>query len=316
METKSRNVSEIRKEGTNITFEKVNSAYELGELMNKDPLALLDLDLGFQTRWYNCDFIEETMSFIRKEGDMLMFMTLVVNSWREQIVKHHPRVAYRDTKTKQMIPFVEDLDIKLNDIYNRLMGEREQIKKTSAFREMFLKQYSCPSNNPENSTIHIIEPNFVQQPVGPAPDAQHEVLIEDLPEEIRSIILIDQTMFNVFVKQMNEDTWPIVEAKKGTLCDALRFVCIKRHILAGNTDREIFDKFLHNIVKVLENEPSLVSSMKKRSDTSVNVIKRNIVFYDSPVKRHQEQVWQLRKDCEPIEESLQPVYEAMESMDS
>lgn len=316
METKSRNVSKTQKEGTNITFEKANSAYELGELMNKEPLALLDLDLGYQTRWYNCDFIEETMSFIREENDMIMFISLVVNCWHEQIVKRHPRVAYRDTKTKQMIPYVEDLDIKLNDIYNRLMGEREQIKKASAFREMFLKQYGCPSNNPENPTHQITEPNLAKQPVEPAHDVQYTVLLEDLPKDIRSIFLLDQYLFNVFVKQMNEDTWPIVEAQKGTLCDALRFVCIKRNILAGNTDREIFDKFLHKIVKVLENEPSLVSSMKRRTDTSTNVMKRNLGFYDSPVKRHQDLVWQLKKDCEPIEESLQPVYEAMESRDS
>lgn len=315
MEAKSKNVSKKHQKSADFAFEHTHSAYELGDLMNNNPLALLDLDMGFQTRWYDCDFIEEAMSFIREEADMLMFMTLIVKSWREQTAKLCNHVAYRDPKTKQAIPYISDLDTKLNEIHDRLMCDREQIKEASAFRDMFLKKYSDPTN-----TIDLSTPKPINMPKTASSTRQSTkpdtgpftVLLEDLPEDVRSKVLLDQPLFNVFVKQLNEDTWSIIDANKETLCDALRFVCIKRNIIARETDREIFDKLLHCIVISLKDQPSLISSMKRRTDTSSNKIGRSIICYDSPIKKHQHEVWQLINDCKPIEESLQPVYEAME----
>lgn len=319
METKSKIVSEKHQKSANFAFEQKYSAHELGDLMNKSPLALLDLDMGYQTNWYDCDFIEEAMSFIREEADMLMFMTLVVNNWREQTIQLHSRVAYRDPKTKESVPYVKDLELKLDEIHDRLLSDREQIKKVCAFREMFFKNYS--NSRDVNHKQSIPTPNIdsqkhmssVRQLNVNAAGQTFTIPLESLPEDIRSIILLNQSSFNVFVKQLNEDTWSIVDSNRGLYCDALRFVCIKREIIARNTDRETFDRLLHLIVKALENQPSLLSSLKRRTDTSTNKISRSLKCYDSPIKSHQNEVWQLIKDCEPIETSLQPVYEAMET---
>ena len=235
METKSKNVSNKRQESANIAFEHKHSAHELGDLMNNNPLALLNLDMGFQTNWYDCDFIEEAMSFIRTEADMLMFMTLIVKSWREQTACHHERVAYRDPKTKDSVPYVRDLDVKLDEIHIRLMSDREQIKEASAFREMFLKKYSNPPNVdvPPISPQKNLIPKFkssVRHSKENETELSPTIRLESLPVGIRSKILLDQNSFDVFVKQMNEDTWLIVDTNRSIFCDALRFVCIKREI--------------------------------------------------------------------------------------
>ena len=78
-------------------------------------------------------------------------------------------------------------------------------------------------------------------------------------------------------------------------------------------EREDFNTLLHWVVVDLKDEPSLVSSMGRYSLTSSQKIKRSLVYYDSPVRKQQEKVWQLIKDCEPLEEGLQPVYDAMEA---
>lgn len=317
METKSRNVSNIQEKGANINFEHVYSAQELGDLMNDNPLTLLELDMGYQTKWYNCDFIEEAMSFIGKEADMKMFMTLIVQSWRGQTLKQNPRVAYRDPKTRKLIPFVRDLNIKLDEICRRILSEREQLEEISSFRNLFRKQYGNPSALPDPSpreeAAAPTELSGQLKPTEVAPDNPHHIKIDDLTDGVRSKILLSQEQFDVFVKQLNEDTWLIVDGNRGLLCDCLRFVCIKHGIIASDTDRDTFDTLLHEVVKALENQPSLVSSMRRRNETAHNKIKRSLFCYDSPLKKHQDEVWQLVKDCKPIEESLQPVFEAMET---
>ena len=56
-----------------------------------------------------------------------------------------------------------------------------------------------------------------------------------------------------------------------------------------------------------------MSSMGRSKLTASQKISRSLAYYDSPLKEHQEKVWQLVNDCEPLEEGLQPVYDAMEN---
>ena len=319
METKSKNVSEKQKVSADLAFEKVYSAYELGDLMNNNPLALMKLDLGVQTKWYDCDFIEQAMSFIQKEPDMLMFMTLIVQTWRAQTAQRLPHIAYRDPKTKQNVPYVSNLDDKLQEIHDRIMSDRKQLEEARSFRQLFFETY-CKQHEetdfvtPPKETRKLFGSSSVVHSFKNESGNHSKISLDSLPDSVRSKILLSQDVFDVFVKQLNDDTWSIVNANKGSLCDALRFICIKRNIIARDTDRETFDSILHQIVFELKDTPSLLSSMKRRTDTSSNKLSRSIACYDSPIKRHQDEVWKLINDCKPLEESLQPVYEAMEKM--
>jgi hypothetical protein len=56
-----------------------------------------------------------------------------------------------------------------------------------------------------------------------------------------------------------------------------------------------------------------MSSIGRSKLTSSQKIKRSLACYDSPVKKHRDEVWQLIEDCKPLEEGLQPVYDAMKT---
>ncbi len=83
--------------------------------------------------------------------------------------------------------------------------------------------------------------------------------------------------------------------------------------MSGNTEREDIDDFLHATVSCLKNEPSLMSSLGRRKETSIQKIRRSLACYDSPVEEHRQEVWSLIKDCKPLEDSLKPVYIEMEN---
>jgi len=301
-----------------ISFEHTYSAQELGEMMNTRPLDLLKLDIGFQTRWFDCDYIEEILSFVREKADMEMFMTLIVEDWRKRTAERHPRVAYRDLKTKENIPFITELDIKLDSICKRLLADREQIQHSSSFRQMFFQKYggSTPSID-QNESKPLVEtttkPPVFSSQGNSNNNTDFHIEIESLPESIRNKIHVSQQVFDIFVKQLNEDVWLTVSTNKGLYCDPLRFLCIKHEIVSKNMEREDFDLLLHEIVFSLKDQPSLMSSMGRSKLTASQKISRSLAYYDSPLKEHQEKVWQLVNDCEPLEEGLQPVYDAMEN---
>ena len=292
------------------------SALELGEMMNHKPLDLLKLDIGYQTRWFDCDYIEEILSFVNDEGKMLMLMTLIVEDWRKKTAEHHPHVAYRNPKTKEYVPYVEELNIKLDAICKRLLAEREQIEHADMFRKQFMEQYSGSNLSAvlEDATPNAkttTKPSKVNQEL--ASDNDYHVELSSLPESIRNKILVSQEVFDILVGQLNIDIWNTILTNKGKYCDPLRFLCIKHDIVAQNMEREDFDDFLHLVIRVLKNEPSLMSSIGRSKLTSSQKIKRSLACYDSPVKNHRDEVWQLIEDCKPLEEGLQPVYDAMKT---
>ena len=155
------------------------------------------------------------------------------------------------------------------------------------------------------------KPSKVNQEL--ASDNDYHVELSSLPESIRNKILVSQEVFDVFVKQLNIDIWNTILTNKGKYCDPLRFLCIKHNIVSQNMEREDFDDFLHLVIRVLKNEPSLMSSIGRSKLTSSQKIKRSLACYDSPVKNHRDEVWQLIEDCKPLEEGLQPVYDAMKA---
>ena len=57
-----------------------------------------------------------------------------------------------------------------------------------------------------------------------------------------------------------------------------------------------------------------MSSLGRRKETSDKNMDKSLCYYDSPVKRQQDEVWLLRKDCVPLEESLKDTVEWLKSM--
>jgi hypothetical protein len=293
-----------------ITCEHTYSALELGEMMNHNPLDLLELNIGYQTRWFNCDYIEEILSFVNDEGKMQMLMTLIVVDWRKKIAEHHPHVAYRSPETKAFVPFVEDLEIKLDAICKRLLAEREEIQQADLFRKQFMEQYSQPTSHRADSNmpqpqvhLHSIFNNVVNEE---NEDGELEFRMEDFDRyKLRCLTISDDKTFDSFVKLMRNKVWPFVKNNKNKYCNALRFVCMVHGIVGEKTSMPEFDDLLQGIIPGIGSQ---LSSMKQRQDANK---KKNLINYRDPIKRRNNDCYQLTNDCPDIEERLQPVIDAI-----
>ena len=293
-----------------ISYENTYSALELGEMMNQQPLDLLKLDIGYQTRWFDCDYIEEILSFVNDEGKMWNLMNLIVNEWRKKIAERNPHVAYRNPETKEYVPFVTDLDNKLDTICKRLLAEREKIQQAGLFRKQFMEQYGQPSSSSEQNVGHQPMDSLANlidnKNDNVEEDDELEFKMEDFDRyKLRCLLISDNKTFDTFVRLMRDKVWPFVCKNKNKYCNVLRFVCMFYGIIGEKTSMPEFDDLLQAIIPGL---PSQLSSMKQRKDANK---KKNLTNYRDPLKQRNNDCYQLTNDCPDIEKRLQPVIDAM-----
>ena len=293
-----------------IAYEHTYSAQELGEMMNTNPLGLLKIDIGYQTRWFNCDYIEEILTFVRSEADMKMLMSLIVNDWQKKTAEHHSRVAYRNVETREYVPYVTGLPMKLDEICKRLLADREKIQQASAFRQLFLQKYSQPDSMSAPESKHgSPSPQVNLTNIDESADEEAgelEFRLEDFNRhKLRCLTISDERVFDNFVRIMRNEVWPFVCTNKNKYCNVLRFVCMVHGIIGEKTNMPEFDDLLQGIIPGL---PSQLSSMKKRKDANM---KKNLRNYRDPLKRRNNDCYQLANDCPPIEKMLQTVIDAV-----
>ena len=218
--------------------------------------------------------------------------------------------------SKLKIPYVKDLTNKMKGMADRIKTDREQISQCESFLQLFLKHYSeeQPTTPPSESSLSTEPPPPARRWERPSADDEPDdmtIMLDELPESLRKNILVSQRVFDVLVRQLNEDVWLIVNGNKGKYCDLVRFLLIKHEVFAKTMNRDLYNDFLHHTIAVLKDTPSLMSSLGRRKETSDKNMDKSLCYYDSPVKRQQDEVWLLRKDCVPLEESLKPVFDAM-----
>ena len=157
------------------------------------------------------------------------------------------------------------------------------------------------------------KPPQFQPPQNDTPDdniQKHHVLLTDLPVNLQRKVLVSQDVFDIFV----EDTWTIVNGDKTKYCDPLRFVCNFHNITCRDTSRNEFYNLLHLVIVDLNGKGSLHSSMSRCQNTSDKKIKRSYLCYSSADvnKKMRDEIRPLYDAAQTIEQSLQPVIEAME----
>lgn len=296
---------------TKITY----SAQELAELYFTSREDFLGLDLEHVTCNWSDKFIYEFLYHIRDVNlfdDIIEWMILCWKSKR-QYYKTFDRVTDKD-----LFFACSEFEERLRLIKVKLIECFESERHYEELRAKMLAEYKQNSINttPLELTKPAVETIIPQSVFTPQSTSNNEYHIDltSLPENIQNKILVSQNVFDVYVNQLNTDVWPLtVSSNRGRYCDPLRFLSIKHEIVSKNMEREDFDTLLHQVVFELKGQPSLMSSMGRYSLTSSQKIKSSLAYYDSPVKNHQEKVWQLIKDCAPLEEGLQPVYDAMEA---
>ena len=201
----------------------------------------------------------------------------------------------------------------------RIKSERKKENLIERMLESYHDNKSLSLDSPEEANPEkVVQVEIANVHTPNVKDTQDNeepfrVLLDDLPENIRCTVVVPQAVFDAYVKQLNEDTWSIVEGNKGKYCDPLRFLSNYHGITSRNTSRETFDQLLHYIVKKEKNTPSFQSSMGRCQLTSSQKIGRSYLCYECADvnPKLKKEIWSLIRDCSPLEESLQPVWDIM-----
>jgi hypothetical protein len=294
------------------------SAKELAEMYMASRVDFMGLDLEVVTLNWNLNFIYDFLYCVRDIEAIDSISQWLVYSW---VDKHHLEDTYDNQNNKELNEECSRFAAALKDIKRKLLQRFENERNKQSLVAKMLEGYhhnkmtttTAKKASAPSESIHTNSPEFTQQTLTKSQDGDtpSPILIENLPKNVQKIILVSQSVFDVFVKQLNEDAWLIVEQEKGKYCDALRFLCNFYHITSRDTSREEFDDLLHAVVEAVKGKGSLVSSMGRCKYTTTKTISSSYKYYASPVHEHRKKIWQLINDCEPLEESLKPVIEAM-----
>lgn len=318
METKPI-VKEDKKSG-GAAAKKTYSAEELAEVFMTARPDFYNINLAEITLNWNPNYIFDFLKCIDDLSDLEDIISWFILKWEDN---HNYMETMDNIYSNELVEehrvFCDHLQ-RFKEVQIKRKENREKMAALAA------KWLNSPRHNTATMNIQPAtatraatqteQPDF--KPPQQVPDENKRefiILLTDLPKDIQDIVVVSQKVFNVFVRQLNEDLWSIVETNKSLYCDPLRFLCNFHYITKRETSREEFDKLLHAIVEKLQGEPSLVSSMGRCKLTSENKISRSYKCYAcyKEIPKMREEIWQLIEPCTKLEESLQPVLDEMKN---
>ena len=286
---------------------KPYSAQEIGNIMNTKPLELMKMNIGYLTRWYDCEFIEEILRSVEKEPNIQILMTLIVVRWQRQVDERHPKVCRFDPLTRTWKPYVENLRDKLNEVFERVKAYRKHKEEERQMEE----QWELMFGGKEQKTIIPIKtdiPSFKNDKgwdstqVKSQPNTDIEYWLNDLPIDVRNHIRIeDDKLYSDFVVILKGPVKQWIRKHNLKDWNVVRFICRLRGIVSTKCSLHIFGKFLEKIG--LGNQES---NMKQRKDANKDSVLND---YDDPKKK--QYFIQLKRDGDAIEKELKPIIEQL-----
>ena len=273
------------------TIHKPYSAQEIGNIMNTKPLELMKLNIGFLTRWYDCEFIEEILRSVEKEPNIQILMTLIVVRWQRQVDERHPKVCRFDPLTRTWKPYVENLQDKLNEVFERVKAYRKHKEEERQMEEQWELMFGGKEQKTSIPAKTII-------PVCKNDKVEIEYSLNNLPEGVRNHILIeDDKLYSDFVVTLKGPVKQWIDKHNLKDWNVVRFICRLRGLVSRKCSLHIFGKFLEKIG--LGNQEN---NMKQRQDANNDSFLRD---YDDSKKK--KDFWQLKRDGDAIEKELKPI---------
>lgn len=292
-----------------ISEQKLYSAGELAELYVKSRPDFLGLDMETVTRGWDLNYIYDFLYHVKNLPDIHLIINWLAEKWAEA---YHLYDTYTNIKNPKIVEEHQRFVLSLKDIKESLIRRFEAEEHKEELMAQMLMGYTAATTDKTLDDASIttnsngtISPTFDDS----NNSGQAEYHLNDLPEDVRNILnFTDDETYSLFVRNMNEDTWIIVEKNKGKYLDRLRFICNKFSITAKNTDRKKFDKLLHYIIPNLGEIGNLESAMKKQMDSNDDA---NYKYYDSREFYYRIKCSELCKVGLELEESLTPVLEKL-----
>lgn len=301
MEIKSEKTPNPASSSAAAPIHKPYSAQEIGDIMNTKPLDLMKMDIGYLTRWYDCEFIEEILRHIEKEPNIEILMTLIVVKWQRQVDDRHPKVCHFDPSTRSWVPYVDNLQDKLNDVFERVKSYRKHKEDERQTEERWKLLFGMQKQDkaPHQSItpayqLSKAESHYPELP----PQTETDYRLDDLPDDVKSQILIeDDQLYSDFVMILKDPVHKWINEHNLKDWNVVRFICRLRGIVTRKCSMSIFGKFLEKIG--LGNQEN---NMKQRKDANNDTFMKD---YDDPYKK--KYFWQLKRDGDAIEKELMPI---------
>lgn len=273
----------------------------LADLINHHPLRVGDYDPAVLTHYYDPDYVDSELMRIAELDAVDWLVDYITISWQVDVDSRRQQVVRYDPASRNYEPYVGDLPARLTATRERI-HHRDSLEKKRL--EMLLAWQSMQG-----------VASATAQPSAVAQEPPFRVDIASLPAELQPLILVSQEVFDAFVRRLNGETWTIVTKSKEDNVDALRFLCNFHRITDRATTRKQFDTLLHFMVKALHGHGSLVSSMTRMKLTQTDTIERCYLCYACANVNHdmQEEIKPLWDACQPLEKSLKPVLDMMNS---
>lgn len=285
------NQKHTQTDGVAVTYQHIYSAKDLAEIMKTRPMMMMELDMGLQTKWYDVAYIEEIARQIENEADIEMLLTWIVQTWRRQTDERHERVSYFSPEFKQWVPYVEELDAKLDGVLTRIRHSREIIRQEEEFRRIWAKRYSSQT----------ALPNFGKSLATPStPQPTDFVALypyEKQSEDVRKKLNIQGELYSEMADIIAVEVKDWMKGRSIKDWNVLRYVLRKHNVFPDNVSHRIFADFLNTILRLEGDDALKPDTISSRSDANVMV--------------GQQISWQLKKDSEALEKMLKPIFDKM-----
>ena len=303
---------------------KTYSVEELAEMFTTSPEVFMGIDLEEATLNWNMNRIYNLLYLIKNPESIDWLIDWMIVIWEEN---HHIYDSFDNARSIELREDCRKFSEHLRWVKSLVIERIKKEEGKNALQTKMLKGHigglSTTKTQHEIGTLEATQtkPPHFQPPQKDTPDdnkQRYHVLITDLPVNIQCRVLISQDVFDIFVEQLNRDTWTIVNADKTKYCDPLRFICNFHNITSRNTSRDEFNELLHYVVVDLNGKGSLYSSMSRCHNTSDKKIKRSYLCYSSADvnKKMRDEIWPLYDAAQTLEQSLQPVIEAMKQKEN
>lgn len=304
-----------KKQSGRAAVKKTYSPQELAEMYKTSRADFVGIDLEEVTLNWNPNYI---YSFFKEIGDSSMINDIIewmIVFWEE---KNGLYASYDNTLdlAESHAKFKQTLHLISNNVSEWLekKAHRAQLKEKMLHGYTPNTMTADPKQAVASEKTETAKPQFTSPTLNtPVSDeVPCQVLLEDLPADIRNKVVVTQKVFDVYVKQLNEDLWLTVKKDKTKLCGCLYFLSNYFMITSRNTSVVEYDKLLHCVIIELKEEGSLVPSIRRREETTQKRIDRSYLCYScADVNKNMEQeIFKLRNDCKVLLDGFQPMLDA------
>lgn len=308
-------------QGGSAAAKKTYSAKELAEMFITSRHVFYGIDLKEATYNWNLNIIYEFLYELKEPNYIDEAIDWLDVYWDETYHIGEPNsLGFDDEMETNRLTFKGNLQVFKEKIIDTLKRKKHKEELMARARNGY-NQDTTSSTDSLSTKPAESKPTVTTPPVfPPKPQSNEEgeveslVKIEDLPDSVRNKVVVSQKVFDVYVKQLNEDLWPTVMTDKTNLCGCLFFLSNFYYITSRDTKPDEYALLLQHVVTALKGEGSVQSSIRRRDEVLNRNINRSYKCYacaDVSPSMEQE-IYKLRNDSKKLLDGFQPVLEAME----